>query len=945
MSYSHPVNFVWFASNSDNRYNRQRRLADGALYSIGKWIGLLLILLYVGTPVAEAQKQPLAHRGVLDLRGVDLTQHTVELSGEWKWYWHQLRLPNQPESTGEYITLPRLWTNSTWQQKPLPGQGFATYSLTVLLPARSVPLDLEVPDYNTAYRLFINGKEAAHNGNPTTSPETTEPHWSTQLVSLPATGDTVTLLLQLANFQHAKGGVTKSMVLGESGKLDSKLALEQAMSVFLTGFVLMSGLFFLGLFGFSSMDRSMLYYGLFCLIYSYRLIGADHYVLHTLFPNIPWAVSVRLEYISLYLGIGLFTAYSKALYPKDIHPQIVKAMIWVCFALAATVLVLPPLQFSRLMAPFLVLMVWYIGYALYVYWKAYRKRRPGSRFSLMSTGLLLTVFSLILSQYFGLTSPMMIELFVGYLGFFFLQSLVLAFRFAYALNEARYTEKQFLANMSHEIRTPLNAILGFSEMLETAPLNGEQKESLHYIRTAGKNLLTIVNDILDIAKIEAGMLPLESIPFSLTLLVDSIRTMIQPVATDKNLSLVVETDPTLPAVVLGDPTRLTQILLNLLSNAIKFTKHGQVTARIEKVAETADSVRVRFSVQDTGIGMAPDILPHIFDRFRQANDFTTRYYGGTGLGLSIVKSLTEMQDGWVKVSSVLDEGSCFTLEIPYKITAAVQEPTVDLSMESSSPDSQPVRILVVEDNLINQKLALQVLKRLGYSTQIAENGQQALDYLQTDKYDLVLMDIQMPVMDGYTATRQIRTTLQNNVPIIAMTAHALASEREQCLQAGMNDFIPKPFQIEELQRVMRKYTPPPVKASGAEVVRASARPVTGFSIDPLLSSVDNDVAFAAELLDLFLTQTSTELEQITQAQSEGNIKVIGSLIHTQKVPIRTFGLTHISQLIDTLEMQIAAHKDMTAIDALVSQYVSMLKDELPAMQAALATMQKDIVTD
>lgn len=899
----------------------------------------------MGMAMAEAQKQPLARQGVLDLRAVDLTHQYVKLTGEWKWYWHQLRLPNQPESAGEYVALPRLWANSTWQQKALPGQGFATYSLTVLLPARSVPLDLEVPDYNTAYRLFVNGKEAAHNGNPTTNPETTQPHWSTQLVSLPATGDTVTLLLQLANFQHAKGGVTKSIVLGESGKLDSKLAVEQAMSVFLTGFVLMSGLFFLGLFAFSFMDRPMLYYGLFCLVYSYRLIGTDYYALHTLFPNIPWAISVRLEYISLYLGIGLFTAYSKALYPKDVHPTIIKTMIWICLAFAATVLVLPPIQFTRLMDPFLGLMVVYIGYALYVYWKAFRQRRPGSRFSLMSTGLLLTVFSLILSQYFGLISPMMIELFVGYLGFFFLQSLVLAFRFAHALNEARYTEKQFLANMSHEIRTPLNAILGFSEMLETAPLNGEQKESLHYIRTAGKNLLTIVNDILDIAKIEAGMLPLESIPFSLTLLVDSIRTMIQPVATDKNLSLVVETDPTLPAVVLGDPTRLTQILLNLLSNAIKFTKYGQVTARIDKVGETADSIRVRFSVQDTGIGMAPHILPHIFDRFRQANDFTTRYYGGTGLGLNIVKSLTEMQGGWVRVSSVPDEGSCFILEIPYKITTDLQEPTVGLSMEPLSPDSQPVRILVVEDNLINQKLALQVLKRLGYSTQIAENGQQALDYLQTGKYDLVLMDIQMPVMDGYTATRQIRTTLQNNVPIIAMTAHALASEREQCLQAGMNDFIPKPFQIEELQRVMRKYTPSTVKSSGTDVVRTLAKPVAGFSIEPLLGSVDNDVAFATELLDLFLSQTSIELEQITQAQSEHNINAIGSLIHTQKVPIRTFGLIHISQLIDNLEKKIAADKDSPDIDALVSQYVSMLKTELPAMQAALATMQKDIVTD
>lgn len=922
--------------------NRQRRLVGSVAFPVTWSVLLLFLLSCMRVTVVQAQTQPVAHQGVIDLRSVDLAKQYVELKGEWKWYWHQLRLPDQPESAFEYISLPRLWASSSWQHQAIPGQGYATYSLTVLLPPRSVPISLEVPDYNTAYRLFINGKEVAHDGNPTTSPETTEPHWSTQIITLPATGDTLSLLLQLANLQHAKGGVTKSMTLGESTKLASKLAIEQSMSVFLMGFVLMSGLFFLGLFGFTAIDRSMLYYGLFCIAYSYRLIGTDYYVLHTLFPNIPWVLSVRLEYISLYLAIGFFVIYTQLLYPRDTHVRITKVMSWLCFAFAATVIVLPPLQFTRLMNPFLVLMIAYIGYAIYIYWKAYQKRRPGSRFSLMTTGLLLTVFSLILSQYFGLISPMMIELFVGYLVFFFLQSLVLAFRFSHALNEARYTEKQFLANMSHEIRTPLNAILGFSEMLETAPLNGEQKESLHYIRTAGKNLLTIVNDILDIAKIEAGMLPLESIPFSLSQLVDSIRTMILPAATDKNLMLVVETDPTLPAIVLGDPTRLTQILLNLLSNAIKFTKHGQVTARIDNVEQTDELVRVRFSVQDTGIGMSSDILPHIFDRFRQANDFTTRYYGGTGLGLSIVKSLTEMQGGWVKVASVPDEGSCFTLEIPYKISTEVQDPIAGLSSEPSSPDGEYVKILVVEDNLINQKLALQVLKRLGYATQIAENGQQALDCLKTGKYDLVLMDIQMPVMDGYTATRQIRTTLQSNIPIIAMTAHALASEREQCLQAGMNDFIPKPFQIDELQRVMRKYTPATVKPSVSEVTSVPTKPDTGFSIKPLMSSVDNDAAFAAELLDLFLNQTTADLDLIAQAQAEHNINAISSLIHTQKVPIRTFGLTHISQLIDILERKIAADKDSTDIDELINQYVSMLKQEIPAMKAALVTMQKDI---
>lgn len=827
----------------------------------------------------------------------------------------------------------------------MPRQGFATYCLTVLLPATHAPLSLKLPDQNTAYRLFVNGRELAHDGNPTTSAATTVPRWSTQLIPLVALGDTLRLLLQVANYQHAKGGTIKAITLGESTQLTSGLAMDQAMTVFLTGFVLMSGLFFLGLFAFSAMDRPMLYYGLFCVAYSYRVIGTDSYVLHTLFPQIPWFVSIRFEYGSLYMAIGLFVKYTQSLYPRDTHPPIVRVMAWLCFAFAGTVLFLPPMLFTRLMDPFLGLMVAYIGYAIYVYWMAFRRKRPGATFSLMSTGLLLTVFTLILVQYFGFAAPLQIELFVGYVGFFFLQSLVLAFRFTYALNEARYTEKQFLANMSHEIRTPLNAILGFSEMLESAPLNGEQKESLHYIRTAGKNLLTIVNDILDIAKIEAGMLPLESIPFSISSLADSIRTMILPVATDKNLSLVVETDPTLPAIVLGDPTRLTQILLNLLSNAVKFTSQGSVTAQIVNAGETVDSVRIRFSVLDTGIGMATEVLPHIFERFRQANDFTTRYYGGTGLGLSIVKSLTEMQGGWVTVSSVLGKGSCFTLEIPYKLAANPQEPTVDLSVEPQLAATQNVRILVVEDNLINQKLAQQVLKRFGYSIQIAENGQEALDLLKKTQYDLILMDIQMPIMDGYTTTRFIRTTLQSSVPIIAMTAHALASEREQCLQAGMNDFIPKPFQLDELQRIMRKYLPSALKTAPAEQDKPESIPATGFMLEPLLLSVDNDLAFAAEVLSLFLSQTSLEIGQIKQAMAHNDNATIGRLIHTQKVAIRTFGLTQISQLIDSLEARLAAGNDPVQTNLLVKQYVAALEAELPVMQEVLSNLQKDSVAD
>ncbi|GAB4025508.1 hypothetical protein GCM10028773_51350 [Spirosoma koreense] len=502
--------------------------------------------------------------------------------------------------------------------------------------------------------------------------------------------------------------------------------------------------------------------------------------------------------------------------------------------------------------------------------------------------------------------------------------------------KAAKLKENFLANMSHEIRTPLNAMLGFSELLGTTSLDKEQKEFVALVRTAGKNLLTIVNDILDISKIEAGMIKLESIPFSIPLLTASIKTMFQNAATDKDLHLVVETDPTLPTVFLGDPTRLTQILLNLLSNAIKFTKQGGITLRIEKGESTAEFVRARFIIQDTGIGIDPDVLPHIFERFQQANDFTTRFYGGTGLGLNIVKSLTELQGGSIAVDSSLGVGSTFTVEIPYRI--APEQITFDkspVSAEAVRPQGN-VHVLVVEDNLMNQKLVLQVLKRLGYRATVADNGQKALDLLQNNSFDIILMDIQMPVMDGYETTRRIRSTFKNPIPIIAMTAHALASEQEECLKAGMNDFLPKPFQMEELQLLMRKHLPVPIAVAPEPTQVLPANPPSAsFSADALLSAVGNDTELANELLELYVSQTPDELNHLQHALAQADITTVSQLIHTQKVHTKMLGMTEATRLILETEALVRARQGIDTIAPLIEQYIVEVKAALPAISQYL----------
>lgn len=503
--------------------------------------------------------------------------------------------------------------------------------------------------------------------------------------------------------------------------------------------------------------------------------------------------------------------------------------------------------------------------------------------------------------------------------------------------DAAKVKEDFLANMSHEIRTPLNAVLGFSELVDATRLDNEQKEYIGLIRTAGKNLLTIVNDILDISKIEAGKIKLESIPFSIQLLAASIQSMCEASAAEKGLQLRVAVSTSLPTVFLGDPTRLTQILLNLLNNAIKFTKKGYVSLQVEPGEATATNVqRVRFTVDDTGIGIAADKLSAIFERFQQAENFTTRYYGGTGLGLNIVKALTELQQGSVSVTSTEGKGSRFVIEIPYAI--ANEQIRVSQQPVSTAPVKQEnVRVLVVEDNLMNQRLVLQVLKRLGYQAHVAENGQLALKLLQEETVDIILMDLQMPVMGGYETTRYIRTKLKLTVPIIAMTAHALPSEKEDCLKAGMNDFLSKPFQIEDLKQVIHPFLPNrKPEAPPASPVTAVAPPAPNFSLTSILELVDNQMPLAIELIELFLSETPPTLDKLRRALEEGDLAEIKRIVHMQKVHTKMLAMDEATRLILEIETLIGARKGMSDVAGLVEQYLTEMNAVLPHLRQYVA---------
>ncbi len=710
-------------------------------------------------------------------------------------------------------------------------------------------------------------------------------------------------------------------------------------------------------------DLSYLYFILFIFWLGVLQLSLDGFA----FPFL-WKISPNMVNGSLALFVALATVFvppfiSRSLQTSQYSPRLNK-LLYVAFAVALMSLVFPFVLSIRDSVFINVLIggLTTVLMAVVIVTQAIRGRTTARYFMAVWGALVLGITAKVM-EVNGLLPISVLTTYAIHIGLCFLVTLVslslgeqinrerrekdrLAHDHAVAESAAK---SEFLAKMSHELRTPMNAIVGFTDLALRSQTEEQRFEHLGYIKGASHSMLRVLNDVLDLTHLESGRLTLAAEPFRLSNVLDQATVLAQAEAAEKGLTLSVQCEPDTPQALIGDAGRLEQILLNLLGNAVKFSDQGKVSLTIKPVSVTAGRVSLRFTVEDTGIGISTEQLSRLFTPFGQADPTLARGYGGSGLGLVICKELVELMGGRIAVDSEPGRGSVFSFELEFDVAAeAIPGGEPEPASEDALSDLNGARVLLAEDNSLNRRLIEEILNPLGVVLGIAENGQQAVEALKSASHDLVLMDLQMPVMDGLEATRQIRALPGlASLPVIALSANSSPDDRQQAELSGMNDFLSKPIDAEQLLLTLSKWLPRQKEAKMNSLDKptgTTAQPelpdsLPGIELAEAARRIGGRYALLVELLQEFVVEQAQVTQQISTMWQEGRHEDAVRAAHSLKGLAANFGCNELSSAAWELEEALKQRIDPTALLVTVEQALQQVTESvsrIPGVKSAPA---------
>ena len=790
--------------------------------------------VYSGNPVNQASATPDISNGVLDLRGHQPNADEVmSLSGEWEFYWKALLTPGVsaeifPEAEKRLFSVPQAWRSLHRDSNDSSGEGYATYRLRILLPQGSDQFALYILPVYSSYNLFIDGVAVGSAGKVSDDADESIAYLASATYKFSPTEEMTEILLQVSNHTNARGGILNSIYFGSADAVEEFVYRNHIAKLFIFSGIFLMCLYHLVIYLLYRSEKATLYFSFFCFLICVRLLFSYEYLISNII-TLPWSISIRIEYLTVYLGALTFFAFIDATFPGMLQRRLKQIFIIACIVFSASVLLSHSLFFTGIIRYFHGILLLSLIYLLTVMTRAAIKGEPDARVFLFGMFILMAVTLNDVISFMGIIKlPYLTP--AGVFIFVILQAFILARRFTHAmkgmekltreLRNSNRIKENFLATIGHEMRSPMNGIIGGVELLRA---RDRKDTELNIIESSANEMVSIIDKILETTQLNQEGLTIRMQDVTMTELLDSISEKYRPVCQRKGLEWQTSLHNDVPEKLRFDAEKVQIILGHLLDNAIKFTESGSVHLVVKAKPATDDTHKAAspdtalvFHVIDTGIGIGPQHREKIFEAFSQKETGYNRRFGGLGLGLALSNGYARALGGTI-VFQRETKGTRFSfiLNVERADANASAEPNsvACVSDNQMTEDLGPIlqrlnnnRILIAEDIPANQMIIRKMAEKLGFEADLAENGEEALQLLEKNRYLLILMDCQMPIMDGYEATQRIRqsTATYRDIAIIAVTANVLESEQKQCFDAGMDAFIAKPVKQAMLKREIVK---------------------------------------------------------------------------------------------------------------------------------------------